>query len=170
MITGKTAILFAAAAASGAEVAGGSADDVAALHAYGLNLGMAFQIMDDALDYTAEAAAMGKNAGDDFVDQKITMPVILAWQDGSDEERRFWQRTVGDGQFGDGDKGMAADLAMAQRILTQHDAITRSLQAAGAYVDAAIGALSPYRDANSHNHALADALVEAAEFAAARQS
>lgn len=170
VITGKTAILFAAAAASGAEVAGGSADDVAALHEYGLNLGMAFQIMDDALDYSADASAMGKNAGDDFVDQKITMPVILAWQDGSDEERIFWQRTLGDADFGEGADGLAADLAMAQDILARHDAINRALQAAGAYVEAAIAAIAPYRTAESATHELAEALAAAAAFAAARKS
>ena len=165
VITGKTAILFAAAAASGAEVAGGTADDIAAMHAYGLNLGMAFQIMDDALDYNADAAAMGKNAGDDFIDQKITMPVILAWQDGSEDERAFWQRTLGDGTQDEAD-----DFIMAQRILTRHDAINRSLQTAGDYVDAAIAALAPYRHDGSHNKALADALAAAAAFAAARKS
>ena len=108
---------------------------------------------------------MGKNAGDDFVDQKITMPAILAWQDGTEDERAFWQRTLGDGAQ-DG----ADDFIMAQRILTRHDAINRSLQAAGDYVDAAIAALAPYRHDGSHNKALADALAAAAAFAAARKS
>ncbi len=166
VIGGKTAILFAAAAAAGAEIAGGSPDDIAAMHSYGHSLGMAFQIMDDALDYTADADAMGKNAGDDFWDQKITMPVILAWQDGDDEERAFWQRTLGDGDFNLADQD--ADLAHAQAILTTHDAINRSLDAAEAYVQTAIEALAPYR--NGPAGELADALASAAAFAAKRTS
>ena len=70
VITGKTAILFAAAAASGAKVSGGSKEVIDAMHQYGLSLGMAFQIVDDALDYRSDVAAMGKNSGDDFVDGK----------------------------------------------------------------------------------------------------
>ena len=111
VIAGKTAVLFAAAAAAGAEVSGGSPDKVAAMHDYGLQLGMAFQIMDDALDYSADAAAMGKNAGDDFVDQKITLPTIIAWQDGDADERASWQRTLGEANFAEG------DLATAQAML-----------------------------------------------------
>jgi hypothetical protein len=99
VITGKTAILFAAAAAAGAKLAGANDDDVAVMHDYGLQLGLAFQIMDDAMDYGVSSSAMGKNTGDDFIDQKITLPVILAWQDGDANDREFWQRTMGDGNF-----------------------------------------------------------------------
>ena len=122
VIAGKTAVLFAAAAAAGAEISGGSPETVAAMHDYGMQLGMAFQIMDDTLDYTADADAMGKNAGDDFADQKITLPTILAWQDGDEDERAFWQRTLGDADFADG------DLATAQTLLARHDAIDRAIQ------------------------------------------
>ena len=103
VIEGKTAVLFSAAAAAGIEITGAGAAHVEALRVYGMKLGMAFQIMDDALDYTASAAEMGKNAGDDFADQKITLPAIIAWQDGDAEERAFWQRTLGDAAFADGD-------------------------------------------------------------------
>ena len=78
VIEGKTAVLFSAAAAAGIEITGAGAAHVEALRVYGMKLGMAFQIMDDALDYTASAAEMGKNAGDDFADQKITLPAIIA--------------------------------------------------------------------------------------------
>ncbi len=77
MIEGKTAVLFSAAAAAGMEITGGDTARVEAMRTYGMKLGMAFQIMDDALDYTASADDMGKNAGDDFADQKITLPTIL---------------------------------------------------------------------------------------------
>ena len=163
VIAGKTAVLFAAAAAAGAEISGGSPEMVAAMHDYGVQLGMAFQIMDDALDYTADADAMGKNAGDDFADQKITLPTILAWQDGDEDERAFWQRTLGDADFADG------DLATAQTLLARHDAIDRAILRAQAFAQSACNAIAPFT-ADPQTGALASALAEAARFAALRTS
>mgnify|MGYP002829875406 CR=1 FL=1 len=169
VITGKTAILFAAAAAAGAQIAGADADDVRVMHNYGLNLGLSFQIMDDAMDYAVTAGSMGKNVGDDFHDQKITLPVILAWQDGSNHDRAFWQRTIGDGKFEDG------DLATAQAILSHYDTINRSITMAGDYAKAANAALadlsSPVVASSNDDRAmLIDALGAAARFSAARQT
>ena len=163
VIAGKTAVLFAAAAAAGAEVSGGSPDKVAAVHDYGLQLGMAFQIMDDALDYSANAAAMGKNAGDDFVDQKITLPTIIAWQDGDADERAFWQRTLGEANFAEG------DLATAQAMLAKHDAIDRSILRARGFAEAACVAITSFAD-DPATADLAAALCDAARFAAMRSS
>jgi octaprenyl-diphosphate synthase len=163
VIAGKTAVLFAAAAAAGAEVSGGSPDKVAAMHDYGLQLGMAFQIMDDALDYSADAAAMGKNAGDDFVDQKITLPTIIAWQDGDADERAFWQRTLGEANFAEG------DLATAQAMLAKHDAIDRSILRARGFAEAACVAITSFAD-DPATADLAAALCDAARFAAMRSS
>ena len=163
VIGGKTAVLFAAAAAAGIEVTGAPADRVEALHSYGMALGMAFQIMDDALDYSASAAQMGKNAGDDFIDQKITLPVILAWQDASGDERGFWQRTLGEADFRDG------DLAAAQAILARHDAVNRSIAAAHDHAVKAGAALAPFMD-DDRTAPLARALADAALFAAHRAS
>ena len=163
VIAGKTAVLFAAAAAAGAEVSGGSPDKVAAMHDYGLQLGMAFQIMDDALDYSADAAAMGKNAGDDFVDQKITLPTIIAWQDGDADERAFWQRTLGEANFAEG------DLATAQAMLAKHDAIDRSILSARGFAEAACVAITSFAD-DPATADLAAALCDAARFAAMRSS
>ena len=163
VIAGKTAVLFAAAAAAGAEVSGGSPDKVAAMHDYGLQLGMAFQIMDDALDYSADAAAMGKNAGDDFVDQKITLPTIIAWQDGDADERAFWQRTLGEANFAEG------DLATAQAMLAKHDAIDRSILRARGFAEAACMAITSFADGPATAD-LAAALCDAARFAAMRSS
>ena len=157
VITNKTAILFAAAAESGARVGGADASVCAALHEYGLGLGRAFQIMDDALDYVSDSTKMGKNAGDDFNDGKITMPVILAWQDADTQERAFWQRTLGDGDIHDG------DLQMAQDHLRRHSAIDRSLDAAKAEAETAVAALAALAEGP-----LKDALCEAAFFAAKR--
>ena len=163
VIAGKTAVLFAAAAAAGAEVSGGSPDKVAAMHDYGLQLGMAFQIMDDALDYSADAAAMGKNAGDDFVDQKITLPTIIAWQDGDADERAFWQRTLGEANFAEG------DLATAQAMLAKHNAIDRSILRARGFAEAACVAITSFAD-DPATADLAAALCNAARFAAMRSS
>jgi octaprenyl-diphosphate synthase len=163
VIGGKTAVLFAAAAAAGIEVTGVPGDKVEAVHTFGMELGMAFQIMDDALDYSASAAQMGKNAGDDFTDQKITLPVILAWQDGSDAERGFWQRTLGEADFRDG------DFAEAQTILARHDAVDRSVEAARDHALRAGAALAPFHE-DVRTAPLAGALVDAALFAAHRAS
>lgn len=162
VIEGKTAILFAAAAASGAKVSGADEHVIQAMHDYGLNLGLAFQIMDDALDYTADSAQMGKNAGDDFLDQKITMPVILVYQKASDEERGFWHRTMGDGNFA------AEDFAKAQAILTHHNAIEESLDKATSYAHKAKAALAIFDAPNQAD--LAHALAETAAFAAFRRT
>ncbi len=157
VITNKTAILFAAAAESGARVGGACADSCAALHAYGLGLGRAFHICDDALDYDSDLGQMGKNAGDDFFDAKITMPVILAWQDGSADEQAFWQRTLTNQDYRQG------DLDKARQILDRHQAVRRALAAARDEAEAAIIALSPLADSP-----LKQALTEAARFAAKR--
>jgi octaprenyl-diphosphate synthase len=163
VIDGKTAVLFSAAAAAGIEVTAAPEAHVEAMRVYGMELGMAFQIMDDALDYSATAQQMGKNAGDDFTDQKITLPVILAWQDASEAERGFWQRTLGEADFRDG------DLAEAQAILARHDAVNRSVGAAHDHALRAGAALVPFME-DARTAPLADALANAALFAAHRAS
>ena len=163
VIEGKTAVLFSAAAAAGIEITGASAAHVEAMRHYGMKLGMAFQIMDDALDYAASASDMGKNAGDDFADQKITLPTILAWQDADSEERVFWQRTLGGADFRDG------DLATAQDILARHDAVNRAIAIASDFAGEAATALVPFMD-DAGTAPLAAALADAARFAAARSS
>ena len=163
VIAAKTAVLFAAAAGTGAAVTGADKARSDAMYRYGMELGMAFQIMDDALDYSVDATSMGKNAGDDFIDQKITLPVILAWQDASAEERGFWQRTLGEADFRDG------DLATAQAILTRHDTIARSIAVARDYVARACEAIAPFGD-DRQTAALVSALINAARFAAHRDS
>ena len=157
VITDKTAILFAAAAEAGARVGGGDEALCAALHHYGLHLGMAFQICDDALDYEADPADMGKNAGDDFHDGKITLPVILAWQAADEDETAFWQRTLADGAIAEG------DLDTARRLLARHDAVARALHYARQEIDKAIAALDILADGP-----MKDALTAAALFAGKR--
>ena len=97
VIGAKTAALFAAAAEVGAVVAKRPKDEQAALESYGRNLGIAFQLVDDALDYSGKQALMGKSVGDDFREGKITLPVVLSYRRGSQEERNFWKRTLEEG-------------------------------------------------------------------------
>ncbi|MEO5339533.1 MAG: polyprenyl synthetase family protein [Magnetococcus sp. MYC-9] len=94
VVSRKTATLFAAAARLGAVLSGRSADDEARLADYGELLGRAFQVVDDALDYASSNETLGKSIGDDFQEGKITLPVIHAYQHGSEEERRFWSRSL----------------------------------------------------------------------------
>ena len=162
VIRNKTAILFAAATSAGAQVAGASSPIIEATYEYGLQLGMAFQIMDDAMDYVLSPDDMGKNSGDDFLDQKITLPLIFAYGDGTDAERRFWKRTISEGAFADG------DFEIACTILQRYDAIDRSVAEAAQYAHAANSALQRIAAQNSANPALIDALSEAAKFAAYR--
>ena len=131
VITAKTAELFAAAAKGGTMVSGGDEANRALMADYGKNLGIAFQIADDALDYSASGENLGKTIGDDFREGKITLPVLLAWQDGNEVERDFWQRCLGQGEIGQG------DLEQAMRILSRHNAIARTLAEAQKYAVAA---------------------------------
>ena len=94
IIGAKTAVLFAAASKISAVVAEAGEAAERALDDYGRNLGIAFQLVDDALDYDADAAEMGKDRGDDFREGKMTLPVILAYARGSEEERRFWRDAI----------------------------------------------------------------------------
>ena len=153
----KTAQLFAAAAQIGPVVAERPEDDELALEGYGRDLGVAFQLVDDVLDYTAEQAALGKTVGDYFREGKVTLPVILAYQAGSAEERAFWKRTVGDLDQQDG------DLGEAQRLMARHGTLQASLERARGYAGAARHALRRF-PANPHRAAL----EELAEFCVER--
>ncbi|MDG3444405.1 polyprenyl synthetase family protein [Nitrospirillum amazonense] len=124
VIRAKTAELFAAACRIGAVVAGRPAAEEEALRSYGLNLGIAFQVVDDVLDYSAVQARLGKSIGDDFREGKITLPVVLAFRRGDDEERAFWRRTLEDIDQRDGDLEHA--LSLMQRHNTLRDSVERA--------------------------------------------
>ena len=94
VIRAKTAALFAAACEVGPILAGRAKAEIAACRGYGANLGIAFQLIDDALDYGGSSAKLGKNVGDDFREGKITLPVILSFRRGTESEREFWRRTL----------------------------------------------------------------------------
>lgn len=117
VVRGKTAALFSAATEVGGVIAGGDAAQVQALFDYGDALGIAFQIVDDILDYSGTTETIGKNTGDDFRERKLTLPVIKAVAAADQAERAFWQRTIEKGDQRDG------DLDQALAILARHNAI-----------------------------------------------
>ncbi len=131
VIESKTAVLFAAAAQIGAVVAERPDSEEEALESFGRNLGTAFQLVDDVLDYSAEQAALGKTVGDDFREGKVTLPVILAYAAGDADERAFWKRVIDETDQRD------ADLAHAQSLMAKHHTLATTLARARDYADAA---------------------------------
>jgi octaprenyl-diphosphate synthase len=157
IIGAKTAALFAAACRIAPVVAeaGDEAED--ALEAYGRNLGIAFQLVDDAIDYSSDAATMGKGQGDDFRDGKVTLPVILAHARGSAEERAFWKAAM------QGERAGEDDLAHATRLIRSTGALADTMERARLYGRRAIDALAPFPAGRAKA-----AMTEAVEFAVAR--
>ncbi|WP_293575507.1 polyprenyl synthetase family protein [Phaeobacter sp.] len=125
VVRGKTAALFSAATQAGGVIADASEAEVQALFDYGDALGIAFQIADDLLDYQGQSSATGKNVGDDFRERKLTLPVIKAVAQATDEERAFWQRTIEKGRQEDGDLEHALSLMGKYNTLgaTRDDAL-----------------------------------------------
>ena len=117
VVRGKTAALFSAATEVGGEIAGASPAQIQALFTYGDALGIAFQIVDDLLDYGGVGTVMGKNTGDDFRERKLTLPVIKAVARADAAERAFWVRSIEAGDQRDG------DLEHAQSLLAKHNAL-----------------------------------------------
>ncbi|MCX7355964.1 MAG: polyprenyl synthetase family protein [Alphaproteobacteria bacterium] len=136
----KTAALFASACRIGAVVAARPRVEEEALESYGLNLGIAFQLVDDVLDYSAAQATLGKTVGDDFQDGKITLPVILAFRRGDDEERSFWRRTLEDM------KQDETDLASAIALMERHGSLRDTVERARHYGSIARDALGIFTD------------------------
>ena len=157
IIGAKTAALFAAACRIAAVVAERDIAVEEALDAYGRNLGIAFQLVDDAIDYASDGATMGKDAGDDFRDGKVTLPVILAHARGGEADRRFWKDAI------EGRRVSDEDLAHANRLLRDTGAIDDTLGRARHYGQRAIDALGRFPTGVAKS-----ALVEAVEFAIAR--
>lgn len=148
VIRSKTAALFAAAAEVGPILADSDDAKRRACRSYGMNLGVAFQLIDDALDYGGTAAKLGKNVGDDFREGKITLPVVLAFRRGSDEERAFWKSALEQGASDD------ASLSHALELLRKHRALEDTVERARHYGEVAKDALklfpvSPMREALS---------------------
>lgn len=157
IIGAKTAALFAAASQISAVVA--ECDEVKerALEDYGRNLGVAFQLVDDALDYASNAAEMGKDQGDDFREGKMTLPVILAFARGDEQERKFWKEAIAGHRIGE------ADLAHAIELIGKHNALDDTRARAQHFAQRAIDAISIFPESKARS-----SMAEAAQFAVAR--
>jgi octaprenyl-diphosphate synthase len=140
IINAKTAALFSAAAEVSPALIDRPAEEQAALKSYGRNLGIAFQLIDDALDYAGDSERLGKSVGDDFREGKITLPVILAFRRGSDADRDFWRRALVEGESDDG------NLAHAISLIRRHGTIDATLERARTYGAMAKDALAIFPD------------------------
>jgi len=147
VIRAKTASLFSAACEVGPVVGGRNRSERAAFRSYGANLGLAFQLIDDALDYGGNSADLGKQVGDDFREGKITLPVVLAYRRGSDTDREFWKRVLEQESIREGDLDRAVALMEGQR------AIEDTIERARHYGAVARDALAPFPE-SPHKNAL----------------
>jgi octaprenyl-diphosphate synthase len=159
VIRAKTAELFAAASEVGPALAGRPKDEQSACRSFGMNLGIAFQLVDDALDYGGKAAKLGKNVGDDFREGKITLPVVLSFRRGSESERVFWRRALEDGD------ATEADLEQAIALTTKHRALEDTIQRARHYGAIAKDALALFPASP-----MKEAIEETVEFCIARSN
>ena len=157
IISAKTAALFAAACRVSPVVAEGGEASELALESFGKNLGIAFQLSDDVIDYASDAAVMGKGVGDDFRDGKMTLPVIFAYARGSEADRDFWRSAI------TGERVSDEDLAHAIALLKSSGALADTIERARQYGRRAIDALAIFPASKAKS-----ALTEAAEFAVAR--
>ncbi|MGZ2410716.1 octaprenyl-diphosphate synthase [Sphingomonas sp. F9_3S_D5_B_2] len=157
IITAKTAALFAAACRVAPVVAEASEEAELALESYGKNLGIAFQLIDDIIDYASDSVTMGKGVGDDFRDGKMTLPVILAYGRGDDADRAFWRSAMS------GDLVSDEDLGRAISLLKSTGALDDTLERARQYGRRAIDAIAMFPASKAKA-----ALTEAVEFAIAR--
>lgn len=159
VVRGKTAALFSAATEVGGVIAGAPEEDVQALFQFGDALGIAFQIVDDLLDYRGETKATGKNVGDDFRERKLTLPVIKAVAAASESERAFWKRTIEKGDQQDG------DLDEALRLLDLHGALDRTQEDALGWAFKAKSAIT-----SLPAHPVRDMLSDLSDYVVARIS
>lgn len=139
VVESKTATLFAAAFELGA-IVGEKPEKEKILSEAGLSLGIAFQIMDDILDYSSEQVVLGKSIGDDFREGKVTAPIIFAYQKSDEAEKSFWKRTLEKQEISDG------DLETAISIINKYDAINQSTQLAKDYCDNSYKIISQFPD------------------------
>jgi octaprenyl-diphosphate synthase len=157
IIQAKTAALFAAACRIAPVVAEAGEEAELALESYGRNLGIAFQLVDDAIDYTSDVGTSGKGLGDDFRDGKMTLPIIFAYARGSEADREFWRSAVG------GERVADEDLAHAIGLLRDTEALSDTLERARLYARRAVDALALFPGSKAKA-----ALTEAVAFAVAR--
>lgn len=152
IINAKTAALFSAAAEIGAIIADRPKTEQTALKSYGKNLGLAFQLIDDVLDYSGDALKLGKSIGDDFREGKVTLPIVLSYRCGLEAEQEFWHRTVGRGEINDG------DLEHAISLMEKHNALDETMERARHYGAIARDALAIFPE-SEYRTALMDVVM-----------
>ena len=149
IINGKTASLFSAACQVGGISAKAKKNEIEALKSFGINFGMSFQLIDDALDYISDSNSMGKNLGDDFKEGKITLPILLAYGRSNDEEKNFWKRVISNL------KQETGDFNKAIKIINKYNCIQDTITRAKHFADVAIDSLSIFE-----NNLFKDALIK----------
>jgi octaprenyl-diphosphate synthase len=157
IIGAKTAALFAAACRIAPVIAEATEDAELALDSYGKHLGIAFQLVDDVIDYESRADVMGKGVGDDFRDGKMTLPVILAYARGLEQDRAFWRSAIA------GERVSDEDLEQAIGLVRETNALADTIERARHYGRRALDALAPFPAGKAKA-----ALCEAVEFAISR--
>jgi len=147
IINGKTASLFSAACQVGGISGGAKDNEHQALKSFGTNFGMAFQLIDDAIDYSSNSKTMGKNIGDDFKEGKITLPIILAYGRSKNEEKKFLQNVISN------PKEDQKNFKLTKELLIKYKCIEDTLIRANHFADVAIDSLSIFND-NEYKEAL----------------
>ena len=161
IIEAKTAALFAAAAEVGGILASASQTEIEALKSYGKNLGIAFQLVDDALDYGSVNCVLGKNTGEDFREGKVTLPVVLAYRRGDQTGRAFWKRAMAEATSDSPD--FEADLELAVQYLQKTDALKDTVARAAHFGERAKDALALFPHGNMRT-----LLIQLSDFCIAR--
>ncbi|MEC8566656.1 MAG: polyprenyl synthetase family protein [Pseudomonadota bacterium] len=161
IIEAKTAALFAAAAEVGGILASASQTEIEALKSYGKNLGIAFQLVDDALDYGSVNRVLGKNTGEDFREGKVTLPVVLAYRRGDQTGRAFWERTMAE-ETSDG-RDFEADLELAVQYLQETGALKDTVARAAHFGERAKDALALFPQSDMRT-----LLIQLSDFCIAR--
>nr|WP_243396316.1 polyprenyl synthetase family protein [Marinicaulis flavus] len=149
VVRAKTAALFAAATEVGAQISGRPAEEEIAMRRFGEDFGIAYQLVDDALDYAGFEYALGKTVGDDFREGKMTAPVVFAIERAREEEKPFWRRVIAEGRQEPG------DFEKAQSLMERDGVIEDTFECARDYTQKALDALSKAPD-NEYREALGD--------------
>jgi octaprenyl-diphosphate synthase len=159
VVESKTAALFAAACQSGAVIAGADAAGEEAMRSFGRNLGVAYQLVDDALDYCGRTSTLGKDAGDDFREGKMTLPVVYAIDRAEGADADFWRRTIAEG------RQTPSDFERAKKLIEETRAMEDTFACARRYAQRAVEDLS-----RAPKNAYSGVLCDLAHHSAARAS
>ena len=157
IIESKTTALFSSACEVGGVVSGANKSQKKKLFNFGKNLGTAFQLTDDALDYEGSSSKMGKNNGDDFYEGKVTLPVILALKNADRKEKDFWEKTF--------NKKVRnkTDLRIAKKIIKDKDTINQTLKLANKYGEKAKNIMKDFE-----SNPIRNALIDLVDFSLVR--